>query len=122
MAGDYYQWYYCGRCGQRYTGFHYCPNDAPVFSVNTPQMGWECPKCHNIYSPHQEKCTNTNCQPNWRKCILCDRYDSAVFYMDTAPYPSQHDGEPVCQECIARLIDEAYKQKRIRETDEEKSS
>lgn len=42
--------------------------------------------------------------PEKKRCIICgERSD----LMDVAPYPSKHDGDPVCHNCTASFIDSA---------------
>lgn len=119
MAGD--PVFHCSLCGQTYyTNFHFCTGvttapypqygnltlQYPVYpSVTNVQVAssppWECPRCHQIWAYWVAKC---DCTPPAEKCIICGQ---PGHLMDRAPYPSQHDGEPVCQECIAGFIDKS---------------
>ncbi len=114
MPGD--PMYTCPVCGETVysNGFHYCagPKTAPFYGGNVsypsvtnvqvlPSPPWECPRCHQIWAYWVAKC---DCTPPAETCIICGK---PSHLMDRAPYPSQHDGEPVCQECIAGFIDKA---------------
>lgn len=104
----------CGACGQTYylVNGHNCqfksavdfswgnssyPSVTHYQAMSSPP--WECPRCHQIWAYWVPKC---DCTPEPPKCIICGK---ASAMMDVAPYPSKHDGEPVCQECIAGFID-----------------
>lgn len=52
---------------------------SPLHSANT---GWECPKCHRIYSPSVKTCEC--CNP-----ILRDNMQSSETYTGTSNLPQQ---------------------------------
>lgn len=57
----------CSVCGRLipHGVTHVCAyNPEPFPSLNrTPQqtqLGWECPRCHRVYSPHAKECWHCN--------------------------------------------------------------
>lgn len=101
-------YYYCYSCGNWLLGNqpHYCGRSITDYQV-MPSAGWACPRCHKIHAYWVSSC---DCKKR-EFCIICQQ-ESPM--MEHAPYPSAHDSEPVCQECMARLIDETVKENKFR--------
>jgi len=73
----------CPYCTPTTGGHSYnCPNNPSHqmgrLEVLSPTLGWECPKCGNVYAPSVAKCETCSNRPPWGTIYITTNLEDTV--------------------------------------------